>query len=113
MQTKSKIQLIIEKNKAKEIFGNELINLLERYNIQDNIFIYNEGKVMEFKRGYFVLDGEYNNITEALRNFDVFTQSIRIINNEKFHVGKTYNLLQECNGVEKPILDVTQNTYVY
>lgn len=112
MQTKSKIQLILERNKIKESFGEGLISLMDKYNIKDNVFINNNGFVKEFTKGYFEVSDEYNTITEALKNCDIFTQGIRIINNEKFQVGKACQMLSECD-CEKPIMDISQNSYVY
>ena len=112
MQTKSKIQLIIENNRVKESYGEGIMNLLNKYTIKDNIFVCENGIVKEFVNGYFEIHNEYNNITEALRNCDINRESIRIINNEKFQTGSTYKTLSECSK-DYPIMDVNESLYVY
>jgi hypothetical protein len=111
MQTKSKIQLIIEQAKIKESYGEGIMNLLNKYTIKDNIFVCENGIVKEFINGYFEIHNEYYDIVEALKNCDINKESIRIINNKTFQTGSTYKTLSECS-TEYPIMDVNESVYV-
>lgn len=96
MYTKSLIQQKIEILHLRENFNDTLTELLEKYNIHDNIFMVNQGECMEVTRGYFVLLEEYQDLSEAIKNCDVFNQGIRIINNSTFQVGNIYSNLNSC-----------------
>ena len=44
---------------------------------------------------------EYDNISEAVRNTDIKTQAIRVINNTSFQVGMVHSILSECSADNK------------
>lgn len=104
MYTKSKIQMIKESLALSEGFKSELVDLMNKYTVEDSVFVYNQ-HIMEYTSGYFTVDGEYKTIDEAIRNCNINDSGIRIINNETFQVGKIHKFLSEC-GEEKPILDI-------
>ena len=105
MYTKSKILQILEIQDIKESFKNDIYNLLENYNINDSIFYINTNtkRLDEACDGYFEQDSEteYNDLNEALKDFDFLNEGIRIINNEKFYRGKLYKNLNESKDITK------------
>lgn len=107
MHTKSKIQQILERQTIKDSFGQKLISLMNTYQIQDNVFINENGGVVDITSGYFEVASDYDNITEALRNFDIADKcfGIRIIDNKSFQLGYVRKLLSECDQ-EKTIMDI-------
>lgn len=102
---KSKIQMIQESINIKHQLTESLNNLMDEYNINDNIFIYTPNKhncsISEVVSGYFESLGEYNTLEEAMSEIDPFTHCIRIINNEKFQIGYMRNNISECNKEHK------------
>ena len=82
---------------AKSDFKDSLVNLMEKYNIKDSIFGYN-GKLNEVCNGYFAPETSYDNLNEAISNLPNFNYGVRIINNEKFEIGKVHKFLSECEG---------------
>lgn len=109
MYTKSKIQLINEALMLKSNFKEGLENIMEKYQIEDSIFAF-DNKVKEVTNGYFSIDNEYANLHEAVSNCNIFMQGIRIINNEKYQVGSIFNMLSECPS-GKQILDINSLEY--
>jgi hypothetical protein len=103
MQTKSNIQLIREACELANYYRDGLVNLMEKYTIEDSIFVYRNGQVFEATKGYFEVTKEYDNIADAVRecwgNFG--TMGIRIINNTDFEVGVLRNTLNECSKENK------------
>lgn len=103
MQTKSNIQLIREACELANNYRDGLVNLMEKYTIEDSIFVYRNGQVFEATKGYFEIVKEYDNIADAIRecwgNFGAM--GIRIINNTKFEVGILRNMLSECSKEKK------------
>ena len=97
MNVTSKIQRIMSVIQAKSDFRESLENLMEKYNIKDSIFSYN-GKTNEVCNGYFVPKATFESLNEAISSMEDFSYGIRIINNEKFEVGKVNSLLSECEG---------------
>lgn len=97
MLTKSKIQLLKERYEIANNYKEGLENLMNKYIIEDSVFIYKSGMVYEATQGYFVKIAEYNSLSEAISNCDSFENTgIRITNNEKFMVGKLENQLSNC-----------------
>jgi hypothetical protein len=80
-----------------------LVNLMEKYTIEDSIFVYRNGQVFEATKGYFEVTKEYDNIADAVRecwgNFN--TMGIRIVNNERFEAGVIRQFLSECSKDNK------------
>lgn len=103
MQTKSRIQLIRESLGVLENFRSSLEDLMNKYNIEDSIFVYNNG-VYECTKGYFDVTGEYDNINEAIRNCNVTSMGIRIIGNKQYQTGYIRKMLSECKG--DTVLDI-------
>lgn len=105
MYTKSLIQQNLEIFQLKENFNEGISSLMEKYNIEDSIFVISGGSVKELTKGYFVVEKEYDNINDAIRNCNINTQGIRIIENNKFSVGTIYSNLSKCPK-NSNILDV-------
>ena len=99
MQTKSNIQLIREACEYASNYKEGLNNLMNKFTIEDSIFVYKNGQLYEATQGYFELVSEHNNLDEAVKacwgKFD--TTGIRIVNNEKFAVGNIHKFLNECS----------------
>ena len=105
MYTKSIIQQTVEAIRAKDSFKTSIENLMEKYNIEDSVFVLKNGFMNEVVEGYFVTENEYDNLDEAMSNCDVNTMGIRIIGNV-FHTGKIYNRLSECVDSNKKVFDL-------
>lgn len=99
MWTKSKIQLIKESYEALSNCKNYINDLMDKYIIEDNIFMYSNGKLVEATKGYFEKISEFDNLDEALNinNFQFDKMGVRIIENKKFEIGYLRNLLSECD----------------
>lgn len=112
MQTKSKIQLIREALAMASDYREGLENLMNKYTIEDSVFVYN-GMVHEATQGYFVVKSTHENIMEAIRNCngDFINNGIRIINNKEFVVGEIKRNLVDCNK-ESKIFDINRLTDV-
>lgn len=110
MQTKSNIQIIAETLQAKNNFFSSLYDITEKYNIEDNVFCCGmNGKLEEPKKGYFGQVKTYENLTEAAKDFNVFTQGIRIKDNKIF-VGNLYKSLDQIT--ESTFIDLAKQTVV-
>lgn len=103
MQTKSNIQLIREACELANNYRDGLVNIMEKYTIEDSIFVYRNGQVFEATKGYFEIVKEYDNITDAIRECrgKFNTMGIRIINNDHFEVGILHDNLSECSKENK------------
>lgn len=106
MYTKSIIQQTVEMFEAKNSFKTAIESLMEKYNIEDSVFIFNKGMMHEVVNGYFVVENEYNNISEAISNCNISTMGVRIMGN-KFQIGTIHNKIAECES-NKPIFDLTR-----
>ena len=110
MLTKSKIQLIQESLNIANDFKAGLENLMEKYTIEDSIFMYKNG-VFEATNGYFITKSEHNDLWNAIKEcgneYNKF--GIRIINNEKFIVGEVKRFLVECD-MNSTIFDINSLT---
>lgn len=103
MQTKSNIQLIREACELANGYKDGLMNLMEKYTIEDSIFVYRNGQIYEATKGYFECVAEYDNVYEAIREcWGKFgTMGIRIINNDHFEAGNIHQFLNECSKEHK------------
>lgn len=98
MLTKNKIQLLKEHYAIANDYREGLENLMNKYIIEDSVFVYKNGMAYEATQGYFVQIAEYDSLMEAISNCkDSFEKNgIRIINNEKFMIGKIETQLSNC-----------------
>jgi hypothetical protein len=114
MWTKSKIQMINEMISLQNNYKEGLENLMEKYTIEDNIFLFKNGQIMEATKGYFVKKGEYSTLKEALENcnYSFDKVGIRIINNTTFEVGDIKSKLSECNISENQVFDINNVNYL-
>ena len=104
------IDMAVEEMQKASLFKTSLENILENYTIQDNVFIYNDGKAEEATSGYFANMNEYDTLTEALKHYNINTDGIRIINNRKFQVGPWAMTMDDISQVSegcKSILSIT------
>ena len=113
MQTKSNIQLIGEMCNIVSDYKAGLNNLMDKYTIEDSVFVYRNGQLFEAVAGYFVTKGEFENIDEAVRdcwgNFNCM--GVRIENNEKFTSGWIKKTILEC-GEDSKVFDIERLTEV-
>lgn len=113
MLTKSRIQLIKESLAMANDYRTGLENLIEKYTIEDSVFVYRNGSVYEATQGYFEVKGEYDNLQEAVRNYNYNIANpnygIRITDNKKFTVGEVKTSLVDCNK-EAKVLDINRLT---
>lgn len=105
MYTKSQIQQIIDSKNILESFQNGLVNLLDKYMIEDSIFVATpttNGSITtnELTAGYFEQISEHDNLNDALKNFNINECGIRIVNNNKYYVGKIHKNLSQCKDLE-------------
>ena len=96
MYTKSLIQRIAEMNDQLCNFKEGLNNLLNKYMINDSVFIYKDGQVHTVNNGYLIIKEEFDNIDEAIKHCDINKNVIRITENKKFEIGEIYNKLADC-----------------
>lgn len=105
MYTKSIIQQTVETMRAKYNFRTAIEQLMEKYNIEDSVFVLKNGFMHEVVEGYFVTENEYTNLAEAMSNCDINTMGIRIMG-ESFQTGKIYSRLSECADANKKVFDL-------
>lgn len=98
MQTRSNIQLIRESIEAITQYKESLEGLMDKYTIEDSVFICIRGKVYEATQGYFTKTSTHQDLQEAIKacQGDYRGNGIRIINNETFEVGELKKYLSEC-----------------
>lgn len=105
MQTKSIIQLTKEAIERQEAFRDSISFIMNKYIIEDSVFIWNNGLV-ECTEGYFEVIGEYKNLNEAIKEVSSKSYTgIRILNNTDFQVGIIHTKISECNEDNK-IFDI-------
>ena len=111
MLTKSKIQLIKESLVMASDYREGLENLMEKYTIEDSVFIYMNGMVHEATQGYFVEKSKHTNLIEAIRNCNgnFHNLGIRVINNKEFVVGEIKKNLVECDK-DSTVFDINRLT---
>ena len=95
MYTKSIIQQTIEKLHEKDSFRIAIENLMEKYNIEDSVFVFKNGNMREVVEGYFTTEVDYTDLAEAISNCDTKTMAIRVIGNN-FQVGTVHTNISEC-----------------
>ena len=97
MHIKSKIQTIREQFEIASNFRDSLVSLMEKYNIEDSIFVY-RGQAYEVTKGYFESIKEYDNLADAVRECmaDMDNIGVRIVNNKKFTAGYIRKTISEC-----------------
>jgi len=107
MFTKSRIQMIKEGFEIANSYRNSLQELMEKYIIEDSIFVYKNGQVFEATKGYFEVVNEYDNLADAIRECvqDMNNMGIRIVNNTSFTVGYIRKTISECSN-ESSIMDI-------
>lgn len=104
MNTRSAIELITETLQAKQTFANNLEQLCEKYDIKDNIFCCDKGGALqEPDHGYFGSVKTYDTLFEAMKDFNVFQQGIRI-HDGLYTVGNLYAKLSDVQ--ESHIIDL-------
>lgn len=105
MYTKSIIQQTVETMRVKDNFRTAIEQLMEKYNIEDSVFVLKNGFMHEVVEGYFVTENEYTDLAEAMSNCDINTMGIRVIG-ESFQTGKIYSRLSECADTNKKVFDL-------
>lgn len=100
MYTKSLIQQNIEVIRAKDNFRSAIEQLMEKYNIEDSVFVIKNGFMHEVVEGYFVTENEYSSLSEAVSACNINTMGVRVIGNS-FQVGKICSRLSECEDNKK------------
>lgn len=104
MFTKSIIQQKLEAEQLKYDFMASIENLMEKYNIEDSVFVFKNGAMREVVDGYFVTEHEFDNIKDAIAECDIATMGIRIIGTT-FQTGTINSKLSECVD-NKKVLDI-------
>ena len=97
MYTKSIIQQTVENLKAKDNYRSAIEDLMEKYNIEDSVFVFKNGSLYEATEGYFNVDSVYDSLTRAISESDINTMAIRVMNNKIFQTGKLYKTISECS----------------
>lgn len=97
MWQKSAIQQISERQNILSKFKLSLKSILEKYDVNDNIFgISKGGQLYDITEGYFVgSKKEYASLDEAIQNMNS-DLCIRVIKNNKFVLGKVYTSFNDC-----------------
>lgn len=113
MLTKSKIQLLKESLAKASDYKDGLENLMEKYTIEDSVFVYINGVVHEATQGYFVEKTKHDSLLEAIRgcNGEFGRYGIRIINNKEFVVGEIKRNLVECSN-DSTVFDINKLTNI-
>lgn len=104
MYTKSIIQQNAEIIRVKDNFKAAIEQLMEKYNIEDSVFVLKNGFLHEVVEGYFATENDFNNLDEAISACDINTMGIRIMGNT-FQTGKLRNSLYECAN-DKKVFDL-------
>lgn len=105
MNTKSIIQQIFEAFQLKNTFKIALEKLMDKYTIEDSVFLFKNGTLHEATEGYFEVEKEFDSLNEAISNCNVHTNGIRVTNNSKFTVGSIRKTISECNS-EAQVFDL-------
>ena len=106
MYTKSIIQQKLETLRAKDNFRVAIEQLMEKYNIEDSVFVMRNGYLQEVVEGYFAVENDYDTITEAVSNCDMNVMGVRVMGN-KFQTGKVHNRISECTE-DKKVFDLSR-----
>lgn len=106
MYTKSIIQQTVEKIQAKNNFRVALEQLLEKYNVEDSVFVMKNGVLHEVVEGYFAIEGNYETLTEAISACDMSCMGVRILGGI-YQTGKIHTRISECES-DKKIFDLSR-----
>ena len=104
MYTKSIIQQTAETIRSKSNFKAAIVQLMEKYNIEDSVFVLKNGFLHEVVEGYFATESDFTNIDEAMSACDINTMGIRVTGN-RFQTGKVHTALSEC-AADKKVFDL-------
>ncbi len=96
MLNRSIIQMQLDAIKERSVLNEHISSIMESYTITDAVFGLYEGKCGEITRGYFVPVKESDDLQECIRDIDLRSQGIRVIDNEKFILGNIFPALYEC-----------------
>lgn len=105
MYTKSLIQQTVESLRAKDNFRGAIEQLMEKYNIEDSVFVFKNGYLHEAVCGYFEVENEYDNLQQAIAECKDINMGIRVMQNEKFQIGNVRMNVFEC-GSDKKVFDL-------
>lgn len=109
MNTKSYIQKVIEETERKDQFRTQLTALVEKYDVQGNVFAMGyRGGYVELVQGYLCEEKTFESLSECVREMKP-NQAIRI-NEGSFILGTFYNALSECK--EGKVLDIERLQYI-
>ena len=104
MFTKSIIQQTVEAMQVKNNFKIAIEQLMEKYNVEDSVFVFYEGSIHEVVEGYFVTENEYDNLNDAISECNINTMGIRIMGNN-FQTGTIHTKISEC-AEDKKVFDL-------
>ena len=107
MYTNSIIQQTVENLKIKENFKHGIESLMNKYIIEDSVFVIKNNSVYEAVDGYFTVEDEFSTLQEAISKCDINTMGVRVINSERFQIGNLCNTLLECKEAKK-VFDLTR-----
>lgn len=106
MYTKSIIQQRVESLRAKDNFRVAIEQLMEKYNVEDSVFVMNNGYLQEVVEGYFVVEQEFDVLAEAVSACDMSVMGIRVMGN-KYQTGSIHNRISECAD-DKKVFDLSR-----
>lgn len=104
MYTKSIIQQTVEAMQAKANFAVAVNRLMEKYNIEDSVFVFRNGTIHEVVEGYFVTESDHDTLSEAIAACDIKTMGIRVMG-DKFQAGTIATKISEC-AADKKVFDL-------
>ena len=110
MQTKSNIQLIVERMRVIENFEDNIKSLQEKYCIENSIFTMSGNDLMEVVKGYFVIESEHSDLHEAFKTLRKTGNAVRVMG-EEYQVGHIYKTLGECPK-DSQIYDITSGKII-
>ena len=105
MYTKSIIQQAVESMQVKGQFAIAIEQLMEKYNIEDSVFVFKNGALREVVEGYFVTESEFDNVSEAISECNLGTMGVRVMGNNNFQIGTIHNKISECAS-DKKVFDL-------
>lgn len=110
MNTKSAIQVIAETLVARESFQRHLEEIVEKYDVKNNVFACDaDGLAENLKTGYYGEVETYESLDEAIKNCNVLLQGIRI-HEGKYSVGNLYTKLSAVK--EDYIIDLAKSQVI-
>lgn len=107
MYTKNIIQQNIEQLESNNHFFEQLEQLMDEYMIDNAIFVPAGDTYYEAVDGYFQIHQEYNSLDDLKQNYDAhIAPHIRIIENNIYQCGRTYQSLSNIHESENMIYDI-------